>query len=156
MSNETGRDPYLGLLNMFRSEADGRIPLYFCLGKILEISETSLRIQADGQELDQDDVLINDMLRWNFREEAKITLDSPGMEMSGRFYGASSPCPAGSGHSYFDVTKVEGYRIHDKTATYQVESRLKAGDLVLLIPDRERQIYYLIMKVVSYGAVSAD
>ena len=89
-------------------------------------------------------------------EYAKITLDSPGMEMSGRFYGTSSPCPAGGGHTFFDVTKVEGYRIHDETATYQVESRLKAGDLVLLIPDRERQIYYLIMKVVSHGAVSAD
>lgn len=154
MSNENGRDPYLGLLGAIRGEAEGLQPMYFCLGTILSISETSIRIQADGQELDEEDVMINDMLRVNFEEEAEITMASEHLVLSGRLNGAASPCPYG-GHSYFEVGNISDGRIHDLKAKYKVPYRLKAGDLVLLIPSQDKQIYYLVMKVVSYGSVSA-
>lgn len=153
--NETGRDPYLRLLNTVRKEADGLSPLYFCLGKVLEISATTLRIRADGHELDEDDLLINDQLRVNFEEEAEITLDTPDLTMTGMLMGAASPCPNG-GHSFFQVSSIEEGRIYDETARYKVKYRLAAGDTVLLIPDRDRQVYYVVMKVVKHGAVSAD
>ena len=154
MSSESGRDPYLGLLGTIRGEAEGLQPMYFCLGTVLSISETSIRIQADGQELDEEDVMINDMLRVNFEEEADLLLpegEVPTME--GTIYGFAS-CEFGS-HSQFRVDRFEGI-IHHTKAKYKVPYRLKAGDLVLLIPSQDKQIYYLVMKVVSYGAVSAD
>lgn len=152
--SENGRNPYYRLLNTFRSEADSRIPLYFCLGEILAITETTLRIRADGHELDEQDVMINDMLRVNFEEEAEITM-SEDLEMSGTLYGAASPCPNG-GHSYFQVNSIDNGYLYDETAKYKVKYRLKKGDIVLLIPDQDRQMYYLVMKVVSHGPISSD
>ena len=57
------------------------------------------------------------------------------------------------------VADIKGGKIEDKKAKYKpAELRLKENDIVLLIPDRDRQIYYLITKVVSWtdGAVPAD
>lgn len=153
--NENGRDPYFRLLSTMRQEASGLAPLYFCLGEVLEISEETLRIRADGHELDEEDLFINDQLRVNFEEEAEITLDAPELTMTGTLHGAAAPCPNG-GHSFFQVDRITEGCICDETARYKVKYRLAAGDTVLLIPDRDRQVYYVVMKVVKHGAVSAD
>ena len=157
MSTSNGRDPYFELLNMVRGEAAGQIPLYFCLGQILKATEEKLVVLADGHELDQEDILVADWLKPAWEEKAEILLQEE-LTMSGRLNGAASPCPNGS-HNYFTVNNIEGGKIEDKKAKYKpAELRLKENDIVLLIPDRDRQIYYLITKVVSWtdGAVPAD
>ena len=152
-----GRDPYYKFWDMTRQEAAGQMPLYYCIGKVLEATETSLRVLADGHELDQEDILVADWLKPAWEEKAEILLQEE-LTMSGQLNGAASPCPNGS-HNYFTVNNIEGGKIEDKKAKYKpAELRLKENDIVLLIPDRDRQIYYLITKVVSWtdGAVPAD
>ena len=157
MSTSNGRDPYFELLNMVRGEAAGQIPLYFCLGQILKATEEELVVLADGHELDQEDILVADWLKPAWEEKAEILLQEE-LTMSGQLNGAASPCPNVS-HNYFTVNNIKGGKIEDKKAKYKpAELRLKENDIVLLIPDRDRQIYYLITKVVSWtdGAVPAD
>ena len=52
----------------------------------------------------------------------------------------------------------EYHRIADGKARYKKDMRLKAKDQVLLIPNAERQKYFVICKVVSWssGAIPAD
>lgn len=152
-----GRDPYYTFWGMARQEAAAQMPLYYCIGKVLEATESTLRVLADGHELDEQDILVNDFLKPAWEETAEILLQEE-LTMEGKLNGAASPCPNGS-HSYFQVNNIENGKIEDKKANYKpAEPRLKKDDLVLLIPDLERQIYYLVMKVVSWtdGAVSAD
>lgn len=152
-----GRDPYYKFWDMTREEAAGQMPLYYCVGKVVEATETSLRVLADGHELDQEDILVADHLKPAWEETADILLQEE-LTMTGRLLGSASPCPNGA-HSFFDVASIQDGKLEDKRANYKpAEPRLKAGDLVLLIPDQERQKYYLVMKVVSWtdGAVSAD
>ena len=157
MSTSNGRDPYFELLNMVRGEAAGQIPLYFCLGQILKATEEELVVLADGHELDQEDILVADWLKPAWEEKADSLLQEE-LTMAGRLNGSASPCPNGY-HTYFDVSDIGNGMIRDKRARYKpAELRLKEKDIVLLIPDRDRQIYYLITKVVSWtdGAVPAD
>lgn len=150
-----GGDPYLEFLSMTRKEASDMVPLHVCCGQILEISPGHILVKADGHELDEEDIMINDMLQCDFEEEAEITMEED-LEMSGKLIGMSSPCPNG-GHVFFQVNSIENGKLHDKTAKYKVKFRLKAGDIVLLIPDVDRQTYYLVMKVVSpCESVSTD
>lgn len=152
-----GRDPYYKFWDMTRQEAAGQMPLYYCIGKVMEATETSLRVLADGHELDEQDILVNDFLKPAWEEKADILLQEE-LSMEGRLYGMASPCPNGM-HSYFDVTSISNGKIEDKKANYKpAELRLKPGDLVLLIPDQQRQIYYLVMKVVSWtdGLIPTD
>lgn len=148
-----GRDPYLGLLNTMRDEAQALAPVYFCLGEVLEVTETTLRVKADGHELDQDDLLINDMLRVNYEEEAHVEIAAADTDIQGQFLGMAT-CGLGV-HGSFDITSMASGHIK-ATEKYRVEYRLAAGDLVLLIPSSDRQTYYLVMKVVRHGAVSVD
>lgn len=154
------RDPYHRFLGAVRDEAAGQSPLYFCLGTVLEITPENFRIQADGHELDKDDVLINAMLQADFEEEGDFTIERANpasnpnpLEGSVTVTGAAS-CGMGA-HSSFVFNGLYSGRMTAK-GKWHVPLRLAEGDVVLLIPDRERQKYYLVMKVVSYGAVPAD
>lgn len=134
-----GRDPYYGFWEMSRAESKGLMPLYYCIGTVLEVGQGKLRIRADGHELDEEDLYINEALRWNFEEEAEMELTGNQLE------GVTGICALGSAASGFTIT---GGSI---AGTYKVESRLKAGDEVLMIPSSDRQTYYVVMKVVSVG-----
>ena len=157
MSASNGRDPYFDMLRMVREEAAGQIPLYVCLGQVLKATEKELLVLADGHQLDQDDILVADWLKPAWEEKADLLLQEE-LTMAGQLNGAASPCPNGS-HNYFRVDSIAGGKIQDKKARYKpAELRLKEKDIVLLIPDQDRQIYYLITKVVSWtdGAVPTD
>lgn len=142
----SGKDPYLDFWGMCRDDTRSMMPLVYCIGKITAVSKEHLRVLADGHELDEDDILINAAYQPDFEEEVELT------DMSGRLNGASSICPNGF-HTYFDVTSVS----NDPILTYKAPMRLSVGDFVLLLPDSDRQIYYLMCKVVSWhGAVPAN
>ena len=142
--SDNGWDPFRGLLGVIRGQAAGLIHSTFVLGRVLAVSAESIRIQADGHELDEQDILVNaglaaPQITLNFAKAGPCT-------MVGKLNGAAAPCGQGA-HDWFRVDDFEG----------QVEvPALKAGDLVLLMPDESRQLYYLICKVVRYGTFSAD
>ena len=138
--SKSGRDPYLEFWSMTREDSQGFMPLVYCIGQVLEATPEHIRVWADGHELAEEDLLINAALRPDFTEA--VMLDA----MSGRLNGLSSMCPLGPAHTYFDVADVS----NGASMTYRAPMRLSAGDLVLLIPDRDRQIYYLMTKVVRW------
>lgn len=157
---ETGRDPYVGILDVVRTEAQELSPLYFCIGTVLSVDKEKILVQADGHELDNDDLLINDQLRDTWMEDEWMDIEmggswAPEMELSGRLNGSASPCANGS-HSYFNVTDTSGGRLRQEKASVVPPWRLAKGDKVLLIPNESRQLYYLVMKVVAYGTVPPD
>ena len=152
MSN-TGRDPYRGLLDMMRRQAAAQTSSAFVVGKILEITKETIRIQADGHELDEQDILINAALIPDFEETADLTVEAGGMDGTCVLSG-SAACAWGA-HSAFTITGMSSGRMKS-AGVYHVEYRLKAGDLVMLMPDADRQLYYLVCKVVRYGVIPTD
>lgn len=146
MSKDNARDPYRGILDLVRGEAAGQIHSTFVVGKVLEATEAKIRIQADGHELDEQDILINAALAVAPGVPVKFQAEGPGM-LDGTLRGTIPSCGFGGGHSMFAVDSFEG--------TITVPT-LKAGDLVVLLPDDDRQYYYLICKVVPYGTVPTD
>ena len=150
------RDPYLGIMGLMDDTARSRVPTWCCLGEVVEAEPDSIVIKADGHELTKADLLFADWLRPEWEEEASITLQEE-LTMAGQLNGIASPCPYGN-HTWFRVASVEDGLIWDKKARYKKDMRLKAGDQVLLIPNAERQKYFVICKVVSWssGAIPAD
>lgn len=154
MNGQTARDAYLSLLNLMREEAGGLAPLYFCMGTVLEVSSKSISVQANGHTLTEEDLKINDNLRasWMEDEEMDIAMED-GLVFSGRLSGTIPGCGYGGGHSSFAVAAVAGGKLCQEKAKVKTPWKLAPGDTVLLIPDQEQQFYYLVMKVVDYGAV---
>ena len=157
MNGQTARDAYLSLLNLMREEAGGLAPLYFCMGTVLEVSSKSISFQANGHTLTEEDLKINDNLRasWMEDEEMDIAMED-GLVFSGRLSGTIPGCGYGGGHSSFAVAAVAGGKLCQEKAKVKTPWKLAPGDTVLLIPDQEQQFYYLVMKVVDYGAVPLD
>lgn len=154
MNGQTARDAYLSLLNLMREEAGGLAPLYFCMGTVLEVSSKSISVQANGHTLTEEDLKINDNLRasWMEDEEMDIAMED-GLVFSGRLSGTIPGCGYGGGHSSFAVAAVAGGKLCQEKAKVKTPWKLAPGDTVLLIPDREQQFYYLVMKVVDYGTI---
>lgn len=157
MNGQTARDAYLSLLNLMREEAGGLAPLYFCMGTVLEVSSKSISVQANGHTLTEEDLKINDNLRasWMEDEEMDIAMED-GLAFSGDLKGDIPGCGYGGGHSSFAVSGISGGKLRQEKARVKVPWRLAAGDKVLLIPDQSRQFFYLVMKVVDYGAIPPD
>lgn len=152
---QTARDPYLSMLNVMRGEAEGLMPLWYCIGTVLEAGEKTITVQAMGHELTEEDLQINDALRatWLPEEEMDITMES-GLELSGMLHGHAS-CANGS-HSSFRVDSISSGKLRQEKAKVKTPWKLAAGDKVLLIPDQSRQFFYLVMKVVDYGTIPPD
>ena len=156
-NQQTARDPYLNLLNVMRGEAEGLMPLWYCIGTVLEAGEKTLSVQALGHTLTEGDMQINDALRatWLPEEEMDIAMED-GLAFSGDLKGDIPGCGYGGGHSSFAVSGISGGKLRQEKARVKVPWRLAAGDKVLLIPDQSRQFFYLVMKVVDYGAIPPD
>ena len=150
------RDPYLGIMVLMDDTAKSRVPTWCCLGEVIKAEKEDIIIKADGHELTKEDLLFADWLRPEWEEEASITMEQE-LTMVGKLNGSASPCPNGY-HTYFNVSSISGGRIADGKARYKKDMRLKAKDQVLLIPNAERQKYFVICKVVSWssGAIPAD
>jgi len=110
-----------------------------------------------GHTLTEEDLKINDNLRasWMEDEEMDIAMED-GLVFSGRLSGTIPGCGYGGGHSSFAVAAVAGGKLCQEKAKVKTPWKLAPGDTVLLIPDQEQQFYYLVMKVVDYGAVPLD
>ena len=151
MSNQDARDPYLGLNNHIRRQAQGQIPTYYTIGKI--ISLRPLVVRAAGMNLDKDDLKIAQHLTPSWKEALSelawpLTADLPRKQFDGQ-------CQITIGTSTYTGTAwvirpeetVEGKTTENATATHP--NTLLVGDEVILIPSADGQVYYMVDKLVG-------
>ena len=147
MSNQDARDPYLGLNNHIRRQAQGQIPTYYTIGKV--ISLRPLVVRAAGMNLDKDDLKIAQHLTPSWKEALSelswpLTADLPQAQFNGE-------CACGLGKGTCYVTRpaetVNGKTVEQATATHP--NALLVGDEVILIPSEDGQVYYMVDKLVG-------
>lgn len=128
-------DPYSGLLLEMDKRAKSQQPPGLLLGTVLDVGEGRLVIQAGGMTLDEQDLMVDARL-WPSQEGPfRITLDIDG---------ASVRTSIDTGMAV--ITSIPLWKLPG-TVTLESE-RLAVGDQVLLQPDAEGQIYYVLCKVV--------
>ena len=151
MSDQNARDPYLGLNNHIRRQAQGQIPTYYIIGKV--ISLRPLIVRAAGMNLDKDDLKIAQHLMPNWREALSelawpLTADLPRKQFDGQ-------CEIVIGTTKYIGTAwvirpaetVEGKTTEQAAATHP--NALLVGDEVILIPSADGQTYYMVDKLVG-------
>lgn len=151
MSDQNARDPYLGLNNHIRRQAQGQIPTYYTIGKV--ISLRPLIVRAAGMNLDKDDLKIAQHLTPNWREALSdlawpLTADLPEKRFDGQ-------CEIVIGTTKYIGTAwvirpaetVEGKTTEQAAATHP--NALLVGDEVILIPSADGQTYYMVDKLVG-------
>ena len=138
MSEQSARDPYVGLNEHFRGQARGMIPAYYRIGKVLSVNP--LRVRAAGMDLDKDDLRIAQHLIPGGTDALKNQNDwgVKSVLPTKTFYVRCS-CGLSSGDA--QVTRPE--------EVVQGAVPLATGDDVLLIPSDDGQIYYLVEKMVE-------
>ena len=151
MSERDARDPYLGLNNHIRQQAQSQIPTYYVIGKIMSLKPFCVR--AAGMNLDREDLAIAQHLLPGWTEhltnlEWGTTATLPEKKFKGF-------CWVTIGDSTIqgtaEVTRpeevVNGKTNKEATATH--DRPLAVGDMVLLIPSEDGQTYYMVEKLVG-------
>lgn len=150
MSLDSARDPYLGLREVIREQARQQAPPGLLTGKVLCVDP--LTVRAAGLNLTGDDL----------RLAQHLTPAWPARLAGGLSWPVQSTLPqqtlTGSckvtvnGTEYTGIASVicpqevlTGNTALPPVATY---APLAAGDEVLLLPDSEGQVYYLIERMV--------
>ena len=147
MSNHDGRDPYLGLNNHIRRQAQDQIPAYYTIGKVMSVRPMIVR--AAGMNLEKDDLKIALHLK-NGWTEALSNLAWPlTAELPQAVFRGTCECGLGSGTC--QVTRpqetVKGETTKEASATHP--QALMVGDEVILIPSADGQMYYMVDKLVG-------
>lgn len=151
MSSQNARDPYLGLNNHIRRQAQGQIPSYYAIGKV--ISLRPLVVRAAGMNLDKDDLRIAQHLKSGWIEplsglEWPLTADLPEKRFTGQCQitiGTSTY----TGTAWVDrpVETVSGKTAEEASASHPAP--LAVGDEVILVPSADGQVYYMVDKLVG-------
>lgn len=129
----SGLDPYAGLLLEMRDQSKKVRAPGWCLGTVLAV-EGGLRIRADGYELDREDLLVDPRLLAEDGQPKALA-----MTMSGGTVTAQVGLT-----SY--AADIQGGNL---LGTFTLpEDALQVGDQVVLLPDSEGQLYYVVCKVV--------
>lgn len=126
------RDPYLGLNNHIRQQAQETATPYYAIGKILSLRP--LKIRADGLDLDKDDLCVPESMYSNFIQDKPVTERGIRTRLPAKQF--TCVCGLGSG----TVTRPEEY-VYGATV-------VKAGDEVLLIRSEDGQTYYIVERMV--------
>lgn len=151
MSERDARDPYLGLNNHIRQQAQSQIPVYYTLGKVVSLKP--MLVRAAGMNLDKDDLMIAQHLLPGWTEhltnlEWPTTSKLPEKKFQGKCW-----VPFGTTvlEGTAEVTRPEeevgGKTVKEATATH--DRPLAVGDQVLLIPSNDGQTYYMVEKLVE-------
>ena len=151
MSERDARDPYLGLNNHIRQQAQSQIPTYYVIGKIMSLKPFCVR--AAGMNLDREDLSIAQHLLPGWTEhltnlEWPTKTRLPEKKFQGKCW-----VPFGTGviEGTAEVTRPEeeaaGKTAKEATATH--DRPLAVGDMVLLIPSEDGQTYYIVEKLVG-------
>ena len=137
--------------NHIRRQAQGQIPTYYTIGKV--ISLRPLIVRAAGMNLDKDDLKIAQHLTPSWKEALSelswpLTADLPRKRFDGQ-------CQITIGTSTYTGTAwvirpaetVNGKTAEQATATHP--NALLVGDEVILIPSADGQTYYMVDKLVG-------
>lgn len=148
---EEARNPYAELAELMAGDQQ-RVRSGICLGKVLTAKEGHLVIFADGQELDQNDLMLNAMLAWDYHEDIKATYHEKGGEVTlGVFRDVKCHISvSGADVEVMRLYGLPGY-LDGSVELRLTAQRLKEGDQVLLLPAEDEQIYYVLCKVVKAG-----
>ena len=147
-----GLDPYAGILLEMQDQSKKVQAPGWCLGTVITV-EGGLRIKAGGQELDQEDLLVNPALLEGMEVPYSISVDLTAanvtLDIGGEYVRT---------RIQFGTTTISSIPLYTlpgtldgtiKGAISLTESRLSPGDQVLLLPDREGQLYTVVCKVVK-------
>lgn len=150
MSAHDARDPYLGLNNHIRRQAQSQIPTGYAIGKVISVKP--LVVRAAGMNLDKDDLKIAQHLKNGWTEPLAglswpLTVEIPQAVLMG-----SCACSAGSGTCQIirGAEIITGKTADTAAATHP--QALMAGDEVILIPSTDGQTYYMVDKLVGVDA----
>lgn len=143
------QDPYSGILLEMQDQAVNVQPLGWCLGRVTAIGPGRLIIQANGMTLDEQDLRVNPMLLYDEQETVKITFADKTNKITLGVNDNVTAWPPCSDHKlqimYYDIPGLLSGTVEATITT----RRLKVGDQVVLLPDAEGEIYYVLCKVVG-------
>ena len=126
-------DPYAGILLEMQDQAQQVQAPGWCLGTVLAV-EGGLRIQADGQELDREDLLVDPRLLAEDGQPKALAMELTTGAVTARV-----------GLTTYGADILDGNLLGTFTLP---EDALQVGDQVVLLPDRDGQLYYVVCKVV--------
>lgn len=128
-----GLDAYAGILLEMQEQSKMVQPPGWCLGTVLSVAG-GLRIRADGQELDREDLLVDPRLLAEDGQPKALAMEVSAGSVTARV-----------GLTDYNADLLGG----NLRGTFTLpEDALHVGDQVVLLPDREGQLYYVVCKVV--------
>lgn len=160
-----GLDPFAGLNLEMQRQAKTILPPQWCLGRVTAVGNGVLRIQANGHELDEEDLWVDPRLLAGHEEpvrvkitlaeeesESEVTLDIGGSHVRTLINTGLSTITA------IPLWSLPGTLTGTVFGTLEVlDNRLKVGDWVALIPDATEEFYYVLTKVVQpHDIISTD
>lgn len=143
------QDPYAGMLLEMQDQAEEVQPPGWCLGRVTAIGPGRLIIQANGMTLDEEDLRVNPKLLYDAKEEVTITFTDKESKVTLGVQGDVNSWPVCS-------DSIVSLRLYDVPGTLAgtvkatiTTRHLQVGDQVVLLPDAEGEIYYVLCKVVG-------
>lgn len=143
------QDPYAGMLLEMQDQAEEVQPPGWCLGRVTAIGPGRLIIQANGMTLDEEDLRVNPKLLYDAKEEVTITFTDKESKVTLGVQGDVNSWPVCS-------DSIVSLRLYDVPGTLAgtvkatiTTRHLQVGDQVVLLPDEEGEIYYVLCKVVG-------
>lgn len=148
-------NPYVELVNTMRKEGARNNPPSMGVGVVKTVSP--LTISVNDLTLYEDDVYISDMLLDNYTRHGVITGNATGSE-TGSLNSETQNTSGGSGDSSFASHNHAISNSYSSSTNYNnftgefditIETCLKVGDLVALIPVNTMSRYIVLCKVVA-------
>lgn len=150
-------DPYTGLLLEMDRRAKGQQPPGLLRGTVLDVGEGRLVIRTGGMTLDEQDLMADPRLLPRKAAPRRVTvqlsrtdptsavtLDVGGKEVQTRINTGTSVI------SSIPLYTLPGTLLGELSGVVTWDSDwLAVGDQVLLLPDADEQVYYVLSKVVS-------
>ena len=151
-----GLDPFAGLNLEMQRQAKSILPPSWCLGRVTAVGPGTLRIVANGMELDEEDLWVNPRLLAGYEEpvQVKIALAEGkeacevSLDVEGEW--VQTYIPIGE-------VAITSQRLYELPGVFTgilrgtlevLDNRLQVGDWVALLPDANEEFYYVLTKVV--------
>ena len=164
-----GMDPFAGILLEMQDQARTVFPPSWCLGRVTASAPGVLRIQANGMELDEEDLWVDPRLLMGHELPAvRIQLTMPEdadeedvcevtMDMGGEWIRTWIPLGE-AGIDTHRLYTMPGRLTGVIRGTVELlDNRLQVGDWVVLLPDQSGDYYYVLTKVVRpHDVISPD
>lgn len=157
-------DPFAGMALEMRSQARHILPPRWRLGRVTAVGEGTLRIQAGGLELDEEDLWVDPRLLAGHEAPFQVKLTIPEPQAGEAGDEATLDVGGTRVQTFFQVagTTISSIPLYELPGIFSgvirgtvelLSDRLQVGDWVALLPDENEEIYYILTKVVRPGDV---